>query len=147
MTRRVGEILDSKGSDVVTIRPDADLHEALATLAEHSIGAVVVSPDGNHVDGMLSERDIVRALARTGSEVLDESVSSVMSSPVSTCGREHSADEIMATMTSSRFRHMPVVDNDVLVGIVSIGDVVKSRIDELEVKATNLEEYVTGSSY
>ena len=132
---------------MITLPPDVDLHQALATLAEHGIGAVVVSSDGSSVDGMLSERDIVRALARSGADVLNEQVSSVMSSRVSGCGRDNTADEIMATMTSSRFRHMPVLEDGQLVGIVSIGDVVKSRIDELEVKASNLEEYVTGSSY
>lgn len=147
MTRRVGEILEQKGTDVVTIGPDATLNDALAKLAEHGIGALVVSSDGRGAEGVLSERDVVRALARSGPQVLEQPVSSAMTTSVSTCGRDATSDEVMATMTSSRFRHMPVVEDGAMVGIVSIGDVVKSRIDELELRADNLEDYVTGSSY
>lgn len=144
---KVGEILERKGTEVITISPDASLNDALAKLAEHRIGALVVSSDGSTPDGVLSERDIVRGLASAGTDVLQRPVSDCMTSPVSTCSRSTSADEVMATMTSSRFRHMPVVEDGAMVGIVSIGDVVKSRIDELEVRAENLETYVTGSSY
>lgn len=147
MARNIGEILDRKGAEVATIAPDSSLHDAIALLGEKRIGALVVSHDGSAVDGILSERDIVRVLARSGAEVLDQPVESVMTKKVATCDRSTTADEVMGRMTESRFRHMPVVVDGSLAGIISIGDVVKSRMDELEVRADNLESYVTGTSY
>lgn len=147
MSSSIGEILDRKGTDVVTIAPDRSLHDVLALLEQHSIGGLVVSSDGTVVQGMITERDIVRALARSGAAVLDQPVSSCMSRTVVTCDRSSTADELMATMTESRFRHVPVVEDGVLAGIISIGDVVKSRIDDLEFRTEHLENYVTGTSY
>lgn len=147
MTVRVGIILDRKGGDVVTIGPDATIADASQKLREHNIGALVVSNDGRDVAGILSERDIVRRMAEEGAGCLDRSVGEVMTTQVTTCGRDRTADELMALMTNSRIRHVPVVEDDEMVGIISIGDVVKSRMDELETKAQALEEYVTGSGY
>lgn len=147
MARTIGEILAQKGSEVVTIAPDATLEDVLATLDRNRIGAIVVSADGRSVDGVISERDIVRVLARGGATVLADRVTAAMTAEVATCSRATSCDEVMAKMTSSRFRHMPVVEDGALIGIVSIGDVVKSRIDDLEVTTDSLASYVTGSSY
>lgn len=144
---RIGEILDRKGTGVVTIGPDASLHEVLAALEEHSIGALVVSGDGRALEGIISERDVVRVLARSGAGALDQPVSDVMTREVTTCSREQTADDVMATMTEHRFRHIPVVVDGGLGGIISIGDVVKSRMDELEYERGQLEQYVTGTSY
>lgn len=147
MTVRVGVILDRKGGEVVTISPDASIAAATERLRQHNIGALVVSPDGRAVGGILSERDIVRRMADEGAGCLQRSVSEVMTTEVTTCGRDRTADELMALMTHSRIRHVPVVEGGDLIGIISIGDVVKSRMDELETKAQALEEYVTGSGY
>lgn len=147
MTVRVGAILDRKGDEVFTIAPDASIAEASRTLRERNIGALVVSSDGRDVGGILSERDIVRQMADEGADGLQRSVSEVMTTDVTTCSRERTADELMALMTNSRIRHVPVVEEGRMVGIISIGDVVKSRMDELETKAQALEEYVTGSGY
>lgn len=147
MARKIGEILDRKGTDVVTIGPDATLHDVLAALEDHGIGALVVSSDGNGVEGVISERDVVRVLARSGAGALDQEVRTVMTSEVATCSRDQTADDVMAMMTESRFRHMPVVVDGALGGIISIGDVVKSRMDELEYRTEHLENYVTGTSY
>ena len=148
MTVHIAVILDRKGADVATIAPDATLADATARLAEHNIGALVVSRDGQTVEGMLSERDIVRNLAGAATEdVLSLRVADVMSTEVTTCTRESTADELMATMTNSLIRHVPVVEDGRLAGIVSIGDVVKSRMDELEIETVSLQEYVMGRSY
>lgn len=140
-------ILDRKGRDVVTVRSDADLATAARLLHEHGIGAVVVSDDGVTVEGILSERDIVRHVATDGSAALDHPVAQAMSTPVTTCGLHVTTDQLMATMTESRIRHLPVVEDGRLVAIVSIGDVVKAYIDDLEVQRSSLERYVTGTSY
>jgi CBS domain-containing protein len=148
MTIPIAAILDRKGRDVVTIRPDASVTEAARTLSEHGIGALVVSADGRRVEGILSERDIVRRIASDGPRILDHPVREVMTASVTTCAPDATADQLMSTMTEGRMRHLPVVDADgQLVGLVSIGDVVKSHIDELEVQAESLQEYVTGSGY
>lgn len=147
MGTRVAAMLERKGTEVVTIRPDATIADAARSLAEHGIGALVVSGGSGAVDGVLSERDIVRRLAEVGPDSLLESVEVVMTSDVTTCGQEQTADELMEVMTNSRIRHLPVVEDGRLVGIVSIGDVVKSRMDELETEAETLQEYVTGTSY
>lgn len=147
MTVRVGIILDRKGGEVVTIDPGASIADATHRLREHNIGALVVSSDGRGVEGILSERDVVRRMAQEGADCLHLAVGDVMTTEVTTCGRDRTADELMALMTKSRIRHVPVVEDDELVGIISIGDVVKSRMDELETKAQALEDYVTGSGY
>ena len=130
--------------DVVTVHPDATVHELVALLAQHNIGALVVSHDGSSVDGIVSERDVVRRLGQDES-VLDAQVSSIMSADVATCDGHQSTDDLMALMTARRFRHVPVVEDDRLVGIVSIGDVVKSRMADLEFERDQLDSYVHGS--
>lgn len=147
MSVRVSVILVRKGSDVVTITRDAMVTDALRVLAEHNVGALIVSGDGNAVDGIVSERDIVRWLARAGSEALEYPVEQVMTTDVLTCTPEANADEVMQMMTAQRARHLPVVDDDGrLAGIVSIGDVVKSRIDDLVTQARSMESYISGSA-
>ncbi len=144
MALKISVILERKGGDVVTIRPDAMLLAAAETLSKHNIGALVVSSDGASVEGIVSERDLVRDLARLGTGAVKRTVSDVMSRDVTTCGPEATIDEIMATMTRRHIRHVPILSDDHLVGIVSIGDVVKMRLDELEVEKESLEQYVTG---
>lgn len=147
MSTRVSTILARKGSEVVTIGPDETLAGAADKLRDHDIGALVVSSDGDRVEGIISERDIVRRLSRAGGDCLTQTVAEVMSTEVTTCAPDATADEVMAVMTSGRHRHIPVVEDDRLAGIISIGDAVKSRLDELETRAESLEEYVTGTSY
>ena len=142
---RINEVLAGKGSrDVLTVRPDSTVRELLGLLAEHNIGALVVSADGGSVDGIVSERDVVRRL-HEDEHVLDAPVSSIMSTEVQTCQGHQTVDELMSLMTEHRFRHVPVVKNDRLAGIVSIGDVVKSRMSELEFERDQLGHYVQGS--
>ncbi|MGA8208534.1 MAG: CBS domain-containing protein [Nocardioidaceae bacterium] len=142
---RITQVLAGKSaSDVVTVRPDATVRELLDLLAEHNIGAVVVSGDGAAVDGIVSERDVVRHL-REDAGLLDSPVSAIMSSRVQTCEPHHSVDDLMAMMTRLRVRHVPVVRDGRLIGIVSIGDVVKSRMSDLEFERDQLDSYVHGS--
>src|SRR3954447_5850265 len=139
---RINEVLAGKaGHDVVTVNPDTSVRELVGMLAEHNIGALVVSGDGSSVDGIVSERDVVRRL-HDDEGVLDAPVSSIMSTEVRTCSGNDTVNELMALMTERRFRHVPVVKNDKLVGIVSIGDVVKSRMSELEFERDQLDSYV-----
>ena len=133
---RIRDVLRNKGAAVVTINPDATVTELLAALAEHNIGAmVVVGPDG--LEGIVSERDVVRELHTHGARVLASPVSKIMTSVVATCTKADTVDAISALMTKNRVRHVPVIENGKLVGIVSIGDVVKARIEEMELE-TNL---------
>lgn len=136
------QILDAKGHEVATISPDATVADALAHLASHNVGALVVSTDGQTVAGILSERDVVRRLAAEGSETLDRAVRDLMKAEVATCGGRADTEEIMNIMTSGRFRHMPVVEDGRLKGIISIGDVVKVRIDELATEREQLVGYI-----
>jgi|SRR5690606_13187284 CBS domain-containing protein len=135
-------ILRGKGNDVTTVAPDATVRELLAKLAEHNIGAVVVSADGVTIDGIVSERDVVRRLHDRGAGILSEPVSSIMTSEVRTVAPDDRVDELRRTMTTHRVRHMPVVENGRLAGIVSIGDVVKSAIEELETEKASLVDYL-----
>ena len=146
MSVPVSVILAHKGSEVATVTADTPVSAVIAELARRGVGALVVSPDGRAVEGIVSERDLVRRLAEFGVECLDHPVADAMSLDVITCTPETTCDELMVTMTRRRFRHVPVVVAGELAGLVSIGDVVKSRLDELEVQATTLEQYVTGSS-
>jgi len=138
----VDQILDSKGRDVEVVAPDATVAEAVRALTARNVGALVVSAGGGRVDGILSERDVVRCLAAEP-DVLSRRVDELMVREVATCrGRTH-IEELMETMTAGRFRHVPVVDDDgALLGIVSIGDVVKARIDELATEARQLVGYI-----
>src|SRR5271157_5566513 len=142
---RISDVLRVKGTQVITVTPDAKVRHLLAVLAEHRIGAVVVSHDGTAVDGIASERDIVRALARRGAAVMSEPVTAIYTAEVHTVTPETSLEEVMRIMTERRIRHTPVVADGVLRGIMSIGDVVKSRIDELETELAALTDYITGT--
>ena len=138
----VRSLLHAKGDQVVTIRPTATVNEAVTLLANYRIGAVVVSTDGQRIDGILSERDVIRGLATFGTAVLDRPLSELMTSEVRTCGPDATIEELMASMTHGRFRHVPVLEGAVLSGIVSIGDVVKRRVDELETERRLMHEYL-----
>ena len=138
----ISTIISDKGSDVVTIRADATVADAVRLLAEHSIGAVVVSDDGRRVDGILSERDIVRRLV-DDPQTLERRVSELMTREVFTCSRDDVVLKIMVMMSENRFRHMPVVDGSgELQAIISIGDVVRCRMSELEEQWNQLQEYM-----
>src|SRR5690242_2629770 len=139
---RISGLLREKGDYVATVPPGATVREVLAGLAEHGVGALVVSADGEHIEGIVSERDIVRALHHRGTPVLDEAVTAVMTAEVATCEPDAEVDSLMAVMTERRIRHVPVVDADRLVGIVSIGDVVKHRVHDLEHENSALVEYI-----
>ena len=145
-------VLQAKGADVATISPDATLTELVDALAAHRIGAMVVSHDGRIIEGIVSERDIVRALRSEGLPALRESrlihldkvhVRDIMTAEVTTCEPGTSIDEVMSVMTTGRIRHVPVVLEGELVGIVSIGDIVKARISHLEWERSALVDYVT----
>ena len=139
---RIQDVIQGKASQqVVTIGPDATVRELIALLAEHNVGALVVSDDGERVAGIVSERDVVRRL-HADATVLDTPVSSIMTVDVRTCAREDSLTDLMQTMTEHRIRHVPVVADGRLTGIISIGDVVKSRIGELEFERDQLDHYV-----
>ena len=138
----VEHILSEKGREVVTIAPDLTLAEAARTLSEHRIGAVVVSDAGQPVLGILSERDIVRALAASGAAALEEPVSRYMTANVVTCTTRSAINDLMETMTTGKFRHVPIVENGRLLGIVSIGDIVKFRVAEIESESQALREYI-----
>ncbi len=141
---RISEILRKKGADVVTIAPDASVRELLAVLAERNIGAVVVSADGIGLDGIVSERDIVRRLHILGADLLDRPVAEIMTTVVHTCSPGDRVESLRATMTDHRIRHLPVVQADRIIGIVSIGDVVKSAISELQTEREHLVQYLHG---
>ncbi|GAA0816501.1 CBS domain-containing protein [Spirilliplanes yamanashiensis] len=141
---RISDVLRDKGDRVVTIDPGAQVQQLLALLAEHGIGAAVVSGDGAAVQGIVSERDIVRALARRGAAVLTEPVSAIATTDVRTVGPDADLAEVERLMTEGRFRHLPVLVDGRLGGIASIGDVVKRRMGELENERTALAGYITG---
>lgn len=139
---RIGDVLQAKPShDVVTITPDAGVRELIALLAEHNVGALIVSSDGASVDGIVSERDVVRHLHHDGT-VINNTVSAIMTTDVETCDEDTVVDELMKVMTQRRIRHVPVVQDGRLTGIISIGDVVKHRIDQLEFERDQLDSYV-----
>jgi CBS domain-containing protein len=138
---RIADVLRTKGSAVATIDPDVPVSELLRALAEHNIGAiVVVGPSG--VAGIVSERDVVRRLHESGAELLSSPVSAIMTADVFTCSPSDTVDSLTVVMTERRFRHVPVVSDGQLVGIVSIGDVVKSRIGQLEQSQDQLQAYI-----
>jgi CBS domain-containing protein len=139
---RIKDVIRAKAShEVVTIGPDATVRDLVALLAEHNVGALVVSEDGEQVTGIVSERDVVRRL-HADAGVLDSPVRSIMTAEVRTCAGEDALTDLMQTMTEHRIRHVPVVADGRLTGIISIGDVVKSRISELEFERDQLDHYV-----
>jgi CBS domain-containing protein len=138
----VKSILSSKGRDVATIEPTATLEDAIALLAQRRIGALVVLGPERRMIGILSERDIVRVLATQGAGALSAPLAQVMTRKVSTCSESDTVSAIMEQMTAGKFRHVPVLDQDRLVGIVSIGDVVKYRLGEMEREQEALRDYI-----
>ncbi|MBO3734390.1 CBS domain-containing protein [Glycomyces niveus] len=142
---RISDILRSKGAGVVTIGPEDSVRSLVAALAEHNLGALVVTTDGATVAGIVSERDIARGL-QAGPDLLDTPVSQIMTTEVHTRNPDDSIEDLMLLMTERRIRHVPVVaGNGALVGIVSIGDVVKGRIGQLEFEKQQLEGYIAGA--
>ncbi|MFD3701670.1 CBS domain-containing protein [Nocardia sp. NPDC058658] len=142
---RISEILRHKGTTVTTVPPQTTVRDLLSALAAHNIGAVVVSPDGGQIAGIVSERDVVRHLHAHGAELLDRPVSDIMTARVRTCGPDDDVSSLRDVMTEHRIRHMPVVESERLIGIVSIGDVVKSEITELAAEREHLVEYLQGN--
>ena len=139
---RIKEVLAGKAEhDVVTVKPEATVRDLVGMLAEHNIGALVVSSDGSSVDGIVSERDVVRNL-HDHEALLDATVSTIMTAEVRTCDRDDAVNDLMQVMTEHRVRHLPVVEDGRLTGIISIGDVVKSRMSELEFERDQLDSYV-----
>jgi CBS domain-containing protein len=141
----VETILRNKGREVATVRPGETVGAAIGTLISRNIGALVVSEDGERVDGIISERDIVHALARLGTRLLSLTVAEVMTRTVVTCDPAESIAELMAEMTNRRIRHLPVVQGGRLCGIVSIGDLVKHRLDEIEYEANSLRSFIASA--
>lgn len=141
----IGQILKAKGRAVATARPDTSLLDIAAKLWQKKIGAIVIVGDGGEVVGIVSERDIIRRLGERGPEVLKDPVSQSMTANVISCQESSTLDELMEIMTQGRFRHVPVIEDGALVGIVSIGDVVKNHIAEVEMEVTAMRGYfVTG---
>jgi len=138
----VRAILDAKGHDVLTLGPNETLSDAIRTLAERRIGALVVTNGDRKIVGILSERDIVRVMAREGAAALDLPVRSAMTPKVRICNENHTVNEVMEIMTEGRFRHLPVEKDGLLHGIVSIGDVVKRRIEDVEREAEEIRAYI-----
>ena len=137
----VRSVLGSKGHQVISVSPDAKLSAAIKILSERRIGAVMVM-SGQKIDGILSERDVVRVLGERGASVLDESVRSVMTPKVITCRESDTVAAIMEVMTSGKFRHLPVVEHERIVGLISLGDVVKWRVAEYEREQEALQDYI-----
>jgi CBS domain-containing protein len=140
---RIADLLRHKGSDVATASPGLSVSGLLEDLARHNIGAMVVVDDTGTLVGIVSERDVVRRLTERGADLLHAPVSEIMTSKVVTCGPNEALNSLAAIMTERRIRHMPVVEDGRLIGIVSIGDVVKSRIEQLESHSEQLESYIS----
>lgn len=140
---KISDVLRTKGVAVITVAPQETIASLLGLLAEHNIGAVVVSSDGAAVDGIVSERDVVRQLHARGPELLDAPVSTIMTTKVLSCSPDDELTEIGALMTENRIRHLPVVVDDHLAAIVSIGDIVKARMDQLATERDHFEAYIS----
>jgi CBS domain-containing protein len=139
---KISDVVRRKGDTVVTVRPDDTVEQLLALLGEHRIGALVVSEDGEHVSGIVSERDVVWRLASDGAGILQARISDIMTTDVKTCGFDDHLEDLARTMTEMRIRHVPVVEDGRLRAIVSIGDIVKNRIDELQAERDQLVGYI-----
>ena len=141
----VQQILNSKANDdVITVQPETTLVEAAAILASNKIGTVVISEDGKKASGILSERDIVRAIAHRGVQALGAPVNNFMTRKIVTCRREATADQVLTIMTDKRFRHIPVVENGEMIGLITQGDVVKAKLSELSMEKDALEYMIMG---
>jgi CBS domain-containing protein len=140
----VAAVIKRKGSGVVSITPDRTIADATNLLTENRIGAVLVMDGAEGIRGIISERDIIRALSKYGADALTHTVGSLMTREVQQCSPNDTIAEVMTTMTTRRFRHLPVVDGGKLLGMISIGDVVKQRLDDTELEVETLRGYVTG---
>jgi len=140
----VRQVLKTKGHNVVTVRQDATIRDVVATLSRERIGVVVVSDDGDTVSGILSERDIIKGLSEHGAKLLDLPARDIMTRSFTPAKIDMPILHVLDTMTQGRFRHMPVIDNGKLAGLVSIGDAVKLRLDALEAEAESMKEYIGG---
>lgn len=138
---KINDILQGKGREIVTVSPDATVRDLVGLLSKHNIGALIVSRDGKSLDGIVSERDVVRHLYIDGL-IADRPVSSIMTEQVQTCEPHSTVDEVRTAMTDRRVRHLPVVDGTALIGIVSIGDIVKSTIGQLEFERDQMSNYM-----
>lgn len=141
----VNDILNRKGSMVATISPERRLSEVVEVLREHDVGALVVSRDGDTIEGIVSERDVVRRLATAGPKLLELTVADIMTGEVRTCAPDDTLDRLMELMTEHRIRHLPCQVDGRLCGIISIGDVVKARMTELEEETRHLHDYISGT--
>ena len=141
---RIRDVLNAKPAGVLTVEPSTPVPSLLSALAARGVGAAVVVDAEGGVVGMVSERDVVRHLHHRGRAVLTDTVGSIMTAPVTTCGPDDEVDALGAVMTERRIRHLPVIEDGRLTGIVSIGDVVKTRLDMLEAHRTQLEAYIAG---
>ncbi|MBM9596035.1 CBS domain-containing protein [Roseitranquillus sediminis] len=142
---RVHQILRQKGDNaVVTVRSGSSVAEAARLLSERRIGAVIVSDDGERPEGILSERDIVRELGRRGAECMSDKVDAMMTGKLVTCSKDDATDDILTKMTEGRFRHIPVMEDGHMIGLISIGDVVKARLSELSMERDALQDMVMG---
>ncbi len=139
----ISEVVRRKGATVVTMPAQTPVGDLLTRLAKHHIGALVVSPDGVSVAGIVSERDVVRRLVSYGPALLERPISEIMTAQVRTCSPTDTVEQLMVLMTEQRFRHVPVVDGNRLTGIVSIGDVVKQRLEELQTERDHLTAYIS----
>ncbi len=138
---KVSSVLEAKGNDVFTVRPEETIDTLSHRLRALHVGAIIVSSDGETVDGIISERDVAYGLAEHGAELLDRKVSDLMTRSVVTCTRESTIAELMKLMTQRRIRHLPVVENGRLVGVISIGDIVKYRLSEMQLEANVMRDY------
>jgi CBS domain-containing protein len=138
----VASILKGKGADIITAKADDAISVVASLLGEHSIGAVLVMGDGQDVQGVISERDIVRGLASSGTGCLNMKASELMTSNVISCAPSDTIDQVMSLMTDKRIRHLPVMEDGILKGFISIGDVVKRRMDEVEQEAAAMRDYI-----
>lgn len=142
---RVADLLKNKGDNIISIPAECSVAEAVKVLCDNKIGAAVVLDKEGNLAGILSERDLCRGLGAEGASLLDQPATSLMTAEVMTCTPDDTVDAIMRTMTEGRFRHMPVMKNGQLCGVISIGDVVKSRIDDLEHEANAMRQYISGA--
>ena len=142
----VRQILNSKGGDIVSIAPSARVADVAALMSKERIGAVVVLDTDERLAGIVSERDITQGLADHGTSLLEMRADQLMTSEVVTCSPDDGIDKLMRKMTTGRFRHLPVMDETTMLGIVSIGDIVKHRLDELEAESSLLQDYIAGAA-
>ncbi|WP_150525954.1 CBS domain-containing protein [Roseibium sediminis] len=139
----VASILSTKGNNVITEKSGSSLNDICKTLAQYKIGAIVIADEAGHIEGIISERDIVKVIGADGPSALERKVADVMTKSVVTCKAEDSINAVMSKMNAGRFRHVPVVQDDKVVGVISIGDVVKFKIAQVEMEAEQMRSYIT----